>query len=96
MNEDILIPRISFTHTLSSGHTLLQQQYPFVPGYMTTFNSCQGLHLDAVSVDVTYPVFSHSQLYTAFSRIQDHCHAIVHIQPGENTTLNVTYPELLV
>jgi hypothetical protein len=65
--EELLIPRISFTYILHSGHTLLWQQYPFTPRYATTFNSCQGLNLDAVGVDLTYPVFVHGQLYTALS-----------------------------
>jgi len=94
--EELLIPRISFSHTLQSGHTLLRRQYPFAPGYATTFNSCQGLNLDAVGADLTYPVFSHGQLYTAVSRIRNHTNAIVRLRPGELTTLNVTYPELLL
>ena len=65
--EELLIPQISFSYILHFGHTLLQQQYPFTPGYATTFNSCQGLNLDAVRVDTTYPVFAHSQLYKAIS-----------------------------
>ena len=40
-------------------------------GYATTFNSCQGLNIDRVGVDLTYPVFSHGQLYTALSHIPD-------------------------
>lgn len=65
----ILLPRISFTHSLRSGHTLLRRQFPLAPAYATTFNSCQGLTLDRVGVDLTVPMFSHGQLYTALSRI---------------------------
>jgi len=68
--DDILIPRISFTHTLRSGHTLLRRQFPLSPAYATTFNSCQGLTLDRIGIDLTTPVFSHGQLYTAMSRIR--------------------------
>jgi hypothetical protein len=94
--EDILIPRISFTATLTSGHTLLRRQYPLAPAYSTTFNSCQGLTLDIVGVDVRRPVFSHGQLYTALSRIRHRTHARVLFRPGESTTANVTYHEILV
>jgi ATP-dependent DNA helicase PIF1 len=94
-DDDILIPRISFTYVLPSGHTLLRRQFPLAPGYATTFNSCQGLNLDAVGVDVTIPVFSHGQLYTALSRIPNRTRAVVRMRPGENTTTNVTYRELL-
>ena len=47
-DDDILIPRISFTHSLSSGYTLLRRQFPLAAAYCTTFNSCQGLNLDYV------------------------------------------------
>ncbi|CCL99864.1 uncharacterized protein FIBRA_01889 [Fibroporia radiculosa] len=57
--EDILISRISFTTPLESGHTLVRRQFPLSPAYATTFNSCQGLTLDVVGVDLTRPVFSH-------------------------------------
>jgi hypothetical protein len=53
VGEDILIPRISFLHQLPSGHTLLHRQFPLAPAYATTFNSCQGLTLDVVGVDLT-------------------------------------------
>ncbi|KAF7344341.1 ATP-dependent DNA helicase [Mycena sanguinolenta] len=95
-NEDILIPRICFSVVLASGHTLLRRQFPLAPAYSTTFNSCQGLTLDVLGVDLTRPVFSHGQLYTALSRIRHRDHAKVRLRPGENTTTNVTYHEILV
>jgi ATP-dependent DNA helicase PIF1 len=96
IGEDILIPRISFLHQLPSGHTLLRRQFPLAPAYATTFNSCQGLTLDIVGVDLTRPVFSHGQLYTALSRIRHHNDAKVRLRPGETTTPNVTYQEILI
>lgn len=95
-SDDILIPRISFTHQLRSGYTLLRRQFPLAPAYATTFNSCQGLTLDSVGVDLTVPVFSHGQLYTAMSRIRQRNHARVRLPSGQTSTTNVTYPELLV
>jgi hypothetical protein len=95
-SEDILIPRISFTATLPSGHTLLRRQFPLAPAYSTTFNSCQGLTLDMVGVDLRRPVFSHGQLYTALSRIRNRGHARTLFRPGEVTTTNVTFHEILV
>ena len=95
-DEDILIPRISFLYQLPSGHTLLHRQFPLSPAYATTFNSCQGLTLDVVGVDLTRPVFSHGQLYTALSRIQHHSNAKVRLRPGETTTPNITYTEILI
>ena len=90
-SEDILIPRISFTATLSSGHTLLRRQFPLAPAYSTTFNSCQGLTLEIIGVDLRRPVFSHGQLYTALSRIRNRTHARVLFRPRETTTTNVTF-----
>jgi hypothetical protein len=68
--EDILIPRITFTHSLESGHTLVRKQFPLTLAYASTFNSCQGLALDHVGIDLTRPAFSHGQLYTVLSRIK--------------------------
>ena len=69
-NEDILIPRITFKDHLTSGHTLLQQQFPLMPAYATTFHSCQGLTLKKIAIDLTTPVFTHEQLYTVLSQVQ--------------------------
>lgn len=93
--ELVLLPRISFTYGLRSGHTLLRRQFPLAPAYATTFNSCQGLTLDRVGVDLTVPVFSHGQLYTALSRIRHRTHARVLPEEGRLETENVTYVELL-
>ena len=85
----------SFT-ILPSGHTLFRKQFPLAPAYATTFNSCQGLTLDRVGVDLTRPVFSHGQLYTALTRIRTREHALVRLTPGETSARNVTYKELLL
>lgn len=92
-----LIPRITFTHELHSGFTLLRRQYPLALAYATTFHSCQGLTLDRVGVDLTTPVFTHGQLYTALSRVRHRSHALVRL-PEKNLglTTNVTYNELLL
>lgn len=94
--EDILIPRITFTYVLPSGHTLLRRQFPLAPAYATTFNSCQGLTLDIVGIDLTRPVFSHGQLYTALSRVRHRSHVRVRLRGGEVTAPNITYQEILL
>ena len=95
-DEEILIPRITFTHDLSNGYTLIRRQFPLSPAYATTFNSCQGLNLDYVGIDLTRPVFSHGQLYTALSRIKNRTRAKIRLRPGEESTTNVTYHEILL
>ena len=94
--DDILIPRITFTAILPSGHTLVRKQFPLAPSYATTFNSCQGMTLDRVGVDLTHPVFSHGQLYTALSRIRNRYNGIVRLPPDQFTTPNIIYHELLL
>ena len=94
--EDILIPRITFELTLHLGHTLVHGQFPLAPAYATTFNSCQGLTLDIVGVDLIRPVFSHGQLYTTLSRIRHRAYARVRLPPGQSATTNVTYEPILL
>ena len=68
--DDILLPRITFTAMLPSGHTLLRKQFPLAVKYATTFNSCQGLTLDQIGTDLTRPVLLNGQLYTVLSRVR--------------------------
>ena len=95
-SEDVLIPRISFSHLLPSAHTLLRHQFPLALAYATTFNSCQGLTLDTVGIDLIRPVFSHGQLYTALSRIRHRSHGRVRLPLGQTSTTNVVYKEILL
>jgi ATP-dependent DNA helicase PIF1 len=95
--EDILIPRICFEYPIPrTGHTVLRRQFPLAPAYASTFNSAQGLTLDFVGIDLTRPVFSHGQLYTALSRVRQGRDCVVRLPRGEMSTLNVVYPELLL
>ena len=94
--EEVILPRINFTYAIpGSGFTLCRKQFPLAPAYATTFNSCQGLTLDKVGVDVTNPVFSHGQLYTALSRIRKRQDGMLRIRRDASTVENVTYSELL-
>ncbi|KIJ44624.1 hypothetical protein M422DRAFT_167885 [Sphaerobolus stellatus SS14] len=96
-NDEVLIPRITFsTVLLTSRYTLLRKQFPLTPAYATTFNSCQGMTLDKIGIDLTRPVFSHGQLYTALSRVRHRSHARVRLGNGEHSTENVTFTELLI
>ena len=96
IEEDVILPRISFLHTLHSGHTLLRRQFPLAPAYSTTFHSCEGLTYDKIGIDLTRPVFTHGQLYTALSRVRCRTDAKVRLQAGESTTTNITYHQLLL
>jgi hypothetical protein len=66
--------------------------------HATTFNSCQGMTLDTVSVDLTREVFSHAyygRLYKRLSSIRKRGHARIHLRPGMESTVNITCHELL-
>jgi ATP-dependent DNA helicase PIF1 len=96
-HEEILIPRITFTASLpSSRYTLQRKQFPLAPAYATTFNSCQGLTLDKVGIDLTSPVFSHGQLYTALSRVRHRDDARIRLKVGQMEVENVTFTEILI
>ena len=71
-SNNILILSITFTYTLLSKYTLYYQQFPFAPTYTTIFDSCKGLSLDEVSIDITYPVFLCGQLYFTLSYVCYH------------------------
>jgi hypothetical protein len=97
LDENILIPRISFEHVIPlSGYCLVRRQFPLAPAYATTFNSCQGLTMAFVGVDLTRPVFSHGQLYTAISRVRTRRDIVVRPVENSSTVSNVTFPELLL
>jgi len=91
-----LLPRITFKEHLSSGHTLLRRQFPLALAYMMTFHSCRGLTLDEIGVDLTNPVFTHGQLYTALSRIRNQNSGCVLLPPNQQLTTNVMYNEILL
>lgn len=67
------IPRINFEFTPKfAPFTVTRRQYPLRLAYATTFNSCQGLTLQRVVLNLRTSVFAHGQLYTAFSRVRNH------------------------
>ena len=65
----ILLPHITMSTTLASGYMLNHLQFPLQPAYAMTFNSCQGMTLQHLGIDLTRPVFAHGQLYTALGRV---------------------------
>ena len=93
---DIFLPRITFKEALPSGHTLLRKQFPLAPAYASTFHSCQGLTLDRVGIDLTRPVFTHGQLYTALSRVRNRHDMTVLLPDDQETTTNITYQDILI
>jgi hypothetical protein len=90
--KERLIPRIYFTHFWSHYYDDSIQLHPDM--LLHTFSSRQGLNLETINVNLTYPLFSHGLLCTALSRIHNHYNTIVCLCPGLHTSTNVTYSEV--
>ncbi len=95
------IPRIKFISDNSSlPFTFAKKQFPLWLAYAMTINKSQGQTLSHVGHHLTDDVFSHGQLYVAFSRakalanIKVQLPDIVHGQNG--LMRNVVYEEALL
>ena len=66
-----LLPRINFEFKPRHANwTVQRRQFPLRLAYASTLNSCQGLTLDRVVLDLTRPVFAHGQLNTGLTRLR--------------------------
>jgi len=93
------LPRITFEFDPhGASWTVQRRQFPLRLAYATTFNSCQGLTLDRVVLDLTKPVFAHGQLYTSLSRVRSGSDVRVLRSADERhlPTSNVVYRILLL
>ncbi len=90
------LPLITFEFRTHRANWTVQRRLRLA--YATTFNSCQGLTLDRVVLDLTLPVFGHGQLYTSLSHIRSAVDMRILRDPNEvdQDTPNVVYYELLL
>ncbi|POS81951.1 hypothetical protein EPUL_005415, partial [Erysiphe pulchra] len=91
-----IISRITLSTSEDLPFTLTRKQLPIRPCYAMTINKSQGQTLQSVGIDLTTPVFSHGQLYVAFSRVTDVNNLIVLLPSSARKTTNVVYPEVLL
>ena len=67
----VFLPRIPF-HLRESDFpfVMVRKQFPVRPCFSMTINKAQGQTLDMVGLYLNRPVFTHGQLYVAFSRVR--------------------------
>ncbi|XP_057792143.1 uncharacterized protein LOC131008993 [Salvia miltiorrhiza] len=96
----VVIPRLSLIPSDSRlPFKFMRRQFPLMVSYAMTINKSQGQSLSHVGLYLKKPVFTHGQLYVAFSRVT--CRAGLKVlicgDDGDDTcdsTLNVVYKEV--
>ncbi len=100
----VLIPRIKLRPSDANLPFQMERlQFPVRKAWAITIDKSQGQEFDRVGIYLPKPVFSHGQLYVAFSRARSFSDVFVKVEEtstqgviGEVTvTQNVVYPEVL-
>ena len=89
------LPRINSTPTDQYPFPFKRKQFPILPAFAMTINKSQGGTFDKVGIDLSTHVFSHGQLYVALSRVRSFDSLRILLPPGETTTRNQVYQQIL-
>ena len=90
-----MLPRIIFdSNEADLPVTFTRRQFPVRVAFAMTINKSQGQTFGRVGVDLTRDVFSHGQLYVAFSRVRNLSSLRVLLPSRNVRTTNVVYKEV--
>ena len=91
----ILLPRITLAPINPDIPFILQRhQFPIQLAFSMTINKAQGQTLTKVGIFLKNEVFTHGQLYVAFSRVRQFSDVKVGVPDNHLTTANVVYKEI--
>ena len=96
-DQEVLIPRLKLAPSDANlPFTLQRTQFPLRLSYSMTTNKSQGQTFDKVGIFLREPVFSHGQLYVAFSRARTIGGVKVVVENNKRVTRNVVYKTILL
>ncbi|XP_072158483.1 uncharacterized protein [Bemisia tabaci] len=103
----VFLPRIKLICTdPNMPFAMSRVQFPLRIAFAMTINKGQGQTFDKIGIFLSQPVFSHGQLYVAFSRVKSYKHVQMYILSSEEQgydeeknvlfTKNIVYQEVLI
>jgi hypothetical protein len=98
--DDIIIPTIPITSSAEDDlpFQMKRVQFPVRLSFAMTINKSQGQTFDRVGILLPSPVFTHGQLYVAFSRVRNAQSVRIGMFADDNgrfVTKNIVYREVL-
>ena len=90
----ILIPHITIGPSDTELPFTLKHQFPLRPCFAMSTNKAQGQTLQFVGIYLPDYVFTHGQLYVAFSRVMDPSALAVCLNNPEGFTRNIQFQEV--